>query len=65
MTEVINVNQKKELDTQIVYQNIILHLKCKKSDLKSVLNIEFMAYKKPNTSPVHFIKLNIKCGYRV
>lgn len=34
VSEVINVNQTKSLDTQIVYQNIILHLKCKASDIK-------------------------------
>ena len=34
MPEVVEVNNKKTLDTQIVYQNIILHLKCNKSDIK-------------------------------
>ena len=29
------MNEKKVLDTQIVYQNIILHLKCKASDIES------------------------------
>ena len=35
MPEVIDVNKKKTLDTQIVYQNIILHLKCKASDIEA------------------------------
>lgn len=38
MPDIVEVSNKKTLDTQIVYQNIILHLKCNKSDIQSNIN---------------------------
>ena len=38
MPEVIEISKPKSLDTNIVYQNIILHLKCKKNDIQKNIN---------------------------
>ena len=48
--EPINIKPK-TLDTNIIYQNIILHLKCKKEDIKDINN-DFMLQYNPTISDV-------------